>query len=228
MGSGAIAAIVVAVVLVAVLGAALLLAGRRRNLRRHFGPEYERVASERNSRLAADAELAQRERRVRQLKIRPLPEAARRDYSLRWVAIQEEFVDSPRATVTNAQALVTAVLNERGYPTDDHEQVVADLSVEHANAVDGFRAAHEISQRATTGTASTEDLRLAMIHYRELFADLIGAPSDEHVGRADVSGDQRAADAGLPDQAAEAEAEAAPDEPVMTARPDSSAPRPGR
>lgn len=71
MGSGAIAAIVVAVVLVAVLGAALLLAGRRRNLRRHFGPEYERVASERNSRLAADAELAQRERRVRQLKIRP-------------------------------------------------------------------------------------------------------------------------------------------------------------
>ena len=223
MGTGAIAAVVVAVVLVVALGAALLLAGRRRKLRRQFGPEYDRVASERNSRLAADAELAQRERRVHQLKIRPLSEGARRDYANRWDAIQEEFVDSPQEAVTNAQALVTAVMNERGYPTDDHAQVVADLSVGHANTVDHFRAADEISQRAASGTASTEDLRQAMIHCRELFADLLSAPSDEQVGRAGMSADQPAADSGLPDQAVpEVEAEAGPDEPVTTTTPDSS------
>jgi hypothetical protein len=71
--------------------------------------------------------------------------------------------------------LVTAVMKDRGYPTEDHEQILADLSVEHANTLDHYRQAHQVSLQAEEGTAATEDLRLAMLHYRALFGDLLGA-----------------------------------------------------
>jgi hypothetical protein len=69
-------------------------------------------------------------------------------------------------------------MTERGYPADQPDQVLADLSVTHASSLDSYRAAEEISQSAASGTASTEDLRQAMIHYRALFADLLGEPAD--------------------------------------------------
>ena len=65
-------------------------------------------------------------------------------------------------------------MNERGYPTEGDDQMLADLSVEHGNVLDNYRAAYVISQRAADGMASTEDLRQAMIHYRALFQDLLG------------------------------------------------------
>jgi hypothetical protein len=67
-------------------------------------------------------------------------------------------------------------MEDRGYPTQPYDQTLADLSVEHASTLDHFRAAHDISQNAAAGTASTEDLRQAMIHYRALFAELLGEP----------------------------------------------------
>ncbi len=70
-------------------------------------------------------------------------------------------------------------MTERGYPAEHHDQVLADLSVEHSGTLDRYRAAEEISQSAAAGTASTEDLRQAMIHYRALFGDLLGEPADE-------------------------------------------------
>ena len=76
MSTGTIAVIVIAILLVAAIAAAVMLASRRRRLKERFGPEYDRVAGERSG-LAADAELAQRERRVRNLEIRPLTTAAR-------------------------------------------------------------------------------------------------------------------------------------------------------
>ncbi|HEX4660820.1 MAG TPA: hypothetical protein VH307_25795 [Streptosporangiaceae bacterium] len=191
--------------------------------------KHARAAVERDSRLAADTELAQRERRVRHLEIRPLSEGARRDYALRWAAIQEQFVDSPQAAMTDGQALVASMMNERGYPTDDHEQVVADLSVEHARTVDHFRSAHEISRQAAPGGATTEDLRRAMIHYRELFGDLLGGPSGEQDGRPGTSVGLLAADAGFPDQTVpDAEAEAVPGEPDSAVTQGNTTPRPGR
>jgi len=41
--------------------------------------------------------------------------------------------------------------------------------------LDHYRAAYVISQRAADGMASTEELRQAMIHYRAMFEDLLGA-----------------------------------------------------
>jgi Tfp pilus assembly protein PilX len=176
MSAGAIVAIIVAVALVVlVIGA--ITAMRRRQLRQRFGPEYDRVAGEMRSQRKADAELAERERRVRSLDIHPLDETVRVKYAAEWTAIQERFVDQPEEAVTQAGMLVTSVMKDRGYPTENHDQIVADLSVEHAGTLDHYRAAHQISLQTEEGTAATENLRLAMLHYRALFSDLLGPPS---------------------------------------------------
>ena len=130
--------------------------------------------------MKAEAELAGRQRRVRNLDIRPLDAAAQARYTRDWAAVQEQFVDAPQEAVTAAQRLVMTVMSERGYPTEGGDQMLADLSVEHARVLDHYRAAYEISQRAADGMTSTEDLRQAMIHYRALFQDLLGtAPAAE-------------------------------------------------
>jgi multidrug efflux pump subunit AcrB len=177
MSAGAIVAIIAAVaVVVLVIGA--ITAMRRRQLRQRFGPEYDRVAGEMRSQRKADAELAERERRVRSLDIHPLDETIRVKYVAEWTAIQERFVDQPEEAVTQAGMLVTSVMKDRGYPTEDHDQIVADLSVEHAGTLDHYRAAHQISMQTEEGTAGTENLRLAMLHYRALFSDLLGPTSE--------------------------------------------------
>jgi hypothetical protein len=176
MSTGAVVAIVIVVIVVAAVVVAVMVANRRRRLKERFGPEYDRAVTERGSRREAEAELAERERHYRELDIRPLSPAARAQYSSEWTAVQEQFVDAPQAAVTGAQTLVSAVMEDRGYPTQPYDQTLADLSVEHASTLDHFRAAHDISQNAAAGTASTEDLRQAMIHYRALFAELLGEP----------------------------------------------------
>jgi hypothetical protein len=176
MSAGAIVAIIVTVALV-ILVIGTIIVMRRRQLRQRFGPEYDRVASEKRSHRKADAELAERERRVRSLDIHPLDETIRVKYAAEWTAIQERFVDQPEQAVMQAGLLVTSVMKDRGYPTEDHDQILADLSVEHAGTLDHFRAAHQISMQAEAGTAGTENLRLAMLHYRALFSDLLGLQS---------------------------------------------------
>ena len=176
MSSGTIAVVIVALVIIIVVIAAIAMMSRRRRLQQQFGPEYDRAVDEQNSRLRAESELTDRQRRVRKLDIKPLSEAARAKFTADWVTIQERFVDSPDAAVTDAYSLVTTVMTERGYPTDDDDQVLADLSVEHAQTVGHFRAAREVTRSAAAGNAATEDLRQALIHYRALFADLLGEP----------------------------------------------------
>jgi hypothetical protein len=178
MSSGTVAVIVIAVIVVVALGTGILYDSRRRRLRQRFGPEYDRLVDERDSRLKAEAELAAREKRVRGLDIRPLNPAAQARYMQEWSAIQERFVDEPAQAVAAAQRLVMAVMSDRGYPTERDDQVIADLSVDHANTLDHYRAATAISQQAAEGAASTESLRQAMIHYRALFRDLLGTPGE--------------------------------------------------
>jgi hypothetical protein len=177
MSTGAIIAIIVVVLIAAALLIGLSVVNRRRRLRDRFGPEYDRAVTE-HGRREGEAELAERERRVRHLDIKPLSPTARAQYASEWTTVQEQFVDAPQSAVTGAQTLVTAVMKDRGYPTEAFDQTVADLSVEHAATLDHYRAAHDISQRAGSGTASTEELRQAMIHYRALFTELLGQPGD--------------------------------------------------
>ena len=183
MSTGTIVAIIVAVVVIAALVIGLMAAMRRRRLQQRFGPEYDRLAGEHDSKLKADAELSGRERRVHSLDIRPLTPSARASYAGQWAALQERFVDTAEA-VAESQVLVVAVMTERGYPAEHRDQMLADLSVEHASTLDHYRAAEEISKGAADGTASTEDLRQAMIHYRALFRDLLGETANAEDGSA--------------------------------------------
>ncbi|NRQ36422.1 hypothetical protein HII36_31990 [Nonomuraea sp. NN258] len=168
-----VAVVVVAVVAVAAVGYLVLQQQRRSHLRTRFGPEYERTVSEHESRRDAERDLIAREQRHSELDIKPLPEESREAYANRWTEVQERFVDAPGFAVTEADQLVAAVMAERGYPTEDFEQRLADLSVGHASTLDHYRTAHEISGRAARKEASTEELRQAMVHYRALFEELL-------------------------------------------------------
>jgi hypothetical protein len=168
-----VAVVVVAVVALAAVGYVVLQQQRRSRLRERFGPEYERTVAESDNRREAERELIAREQRHSELDIRPLPEESRENYANRWTEVQERFVDAPGFAVTEADQLVTSVMADRGYPTDDFEQRLSDLSVGHAATLDHYRKAHEISGRAARKEASTEELRQAMVHYRALFEELL-------------------------------------------------------
>lgn len=169
--------VVGAVVIIAIL-VAIIVAAQRRNrsaaLQHRFGPEYERTVKATGDRDAAEKELAERERRVKRMHIEELPAGAKDRYTEEWMTVQTRFVDQPRTALGDADRLVTSVMRDRGYPMDDFEQRVSDLSPDHPAVVDNYRAAHDIAQRSERGEVSTEDLRQAMIHYRTLFTDLLG------------------------------------------------------
>lgn len=171
--------IVIVVLVVAALVAVAVVAARRRSLRQRFGPEYDRVVAERDSRSAAERELRDRERRHAELELTPLDPESRARYAAAWEELQVRFVDSPAETVGDADELVSRLIAERGYPTGDFSDQIAHLSVEHARTLTHYRDAHEIRLRTERGEASTEELRQAVVHYRALFADLLG---EEPVG----------------------------------------------
>ena len=175
MSAATIAIIVVVAVVVLVISA---MTRTRRRLQERFGPEYDHVVGEKGSQFRAAAELARRERRVQRLRIRPLAASARAEYAAEWRAVQEGFVDQPLHAVVDGQDLLASVMKERGYPAEDADQIAADLSVTHAGTLDHYRAAREISADADRGDASTEDLRQALIHVREVFGELLGKPDD--------------------------------------------------
>lgn len=166
--------IIVAVVAVLVVAGVLLMQRQRsKHLRSRFGPEYEREVAARGSRAKAEADLIEREKRVEKLDIRPLDPATRLDFAQRWTDVQARFVDDPHRAVTYADALLAELMSTRGYPVSDFEQRVGDISVDHPQVAEHYRAGHGIAERHERGEAGTEDLRQAMIHYRALFDELV-------------------------------------------------------
>ena len=145
-------------------------------LRSRFGPEYERTVEAAGGRHKAQAELQQRQKRVRAFAIKSLTSEQREHYMPLWGEVQRQFVDDPKAAVIGADQLLVEVMTHRGYPTGDFEQRSADLSVDHPVVVQNYRAAHDIAVRDAQGDASTEELRQAMLSYRALFTELVGQP----------------------------------------------------
>jgi hypothetical protein len=151
MDTGLLVAILVVIVLLALLA---FFAGRQRRSRRlqdKFGPEYDRTVEETRTR-----------------------------YLEAWRNTQAQFVDEPAEATREADRLITSVMRDRGYPVDDFEQRAADISVDHPQVVDDYRAAHAIAARNDRSEASTEDLRQALVHYRSLFEELL---EDRHTDR---------------------------------------------
>jgi hypothetical protein len=170
--------IIVLVLVVIVVGGALFV--RQTAQRRQFGPEYDQVAREVGPRRAR-AEFAKRQRRVDGLGLKPLSPEQRAAYEARWEAAQEQFIDSPRQATQTAAELVTAVAAEVGYPVDDQEQLLADLSVRHGRYLDGYRTARRTTDQGQEG--ATEEFRRALLDYRALFDDLLGRPTDTDRGQ---------------------------------------------
>jgi hypothetical protein len=170
MSTGALIGLIVIVIVVV---AAIVVASielRRARLRRQFGPEYDRLAQQLGSRKKADAELAERQRRVEALGIHELTPEQQASYSGDWTAVQERFVDSPAEAVAAANTLIWDVMRDRGYPADDRKASLEALSVYHPGSLENYR--HTMDRQ--TESASTEWLRATMIHYRTLFEDLTG------------------------------------------------------
>lgn len=176
--SSTILYIIIAVVAVVVIAAIVVGSRRARSarLQKRFGPEYDRTVRTTGDRTAAERQLEQREARVRKFHIEELPSGARERYAEEWHTVQSHFVDRPRVALTEADNLVMNVMRDRGYPMDDFEQRVADISADHPTVTQNYRAAHDIAVRSERGEISTEDLRQGMVHYRALFNDLLGTP----------------------------------------------------
>lgn len=168
----------VLMVLVALIAIVVSFAAVRRNrrtaqLKDRFGTEYDRVADDVGNRRSAEAALAERVQRRRSIEIRVLTRAEADRFASSWEGVQARFVDDPRHAVGEADYLVEAVMRERGYPMDDFERRVADVSVDHADVVENYRAAHHIFKTSEHGDTTTEELRQAMVHYRALFERLL-------------------------------------------------------
>jgi hypothetical protein len=201
---------IIVIVIVLVILAAAALAGtmlaRRRALQHRFGAEYDQLARDVGPR-QAQAELAERQRRVAKLDLHPLSAEQRARYTSEWTSLQERFVDDPAQSVVAAGALVSAAATDRGYPADDDDRLVSDLSVDYANRLDGYRQARRISAEA--GTAGTEELRQALLAYGALFRDLIGV--DPAADWPVPATEPPASDAGVPAAAAARDSKARAD-----------------
>jgi hypothetical protein len=187
MDAGLLIVILVVLVLLALLA---LVAGRQRRSRKlqdKFGPEYERTVAETGDRRAAETELRERTQRRDRLDIVPLEPDARERYVVAWRSTQALFVDEPSEACREADRLITSVMRDRGYPVDNFEQRATDVSVDHPQVVDDYRAAQAIAAANARSEASTEDLRQALVHYRSLFEELLddrpGGQRGDQVGR---------------------------------------------
>ncbi|HWZ63533.1 MAG TPA: hypothetical protein VNX02_10960 [Steroidobacteraceae bacterium] len=169
--------LVAGVLLIALLAlAAWLLSQKRKRsarLQHRFGAEYDRTVGELGGRTKAESELKAREERVGNLTIAPLAPAEAARFSQAWNALQGRFVDNPKGVVVQADQLIRELMLKRGYPMADFERRAADISVDHPDVVENYRAAQTIAARDERGQADTEELRQAVVHYRVLFDEML-------------------------------------------------------
>jgi hypothetical protein len=187
---------VIVIVVVAVVALVAVGARKRRTalLRDRFGPEYDRMVENSDDRRAAEAGLRDRERQRAQFDVEPLPEADRVRFAAEWRDLQERFVDQPAPATAAADALITRVMEARGYPMTDFDAQADLISVDHPDTVENYRFAHAVQQRSETEQASTEDLREALLRYRSLFDELLRPEGNGAAGRERVMAQPQAQD----------------------------------
>ena len=133
----------------------------------------------------AEAKLADREIRVKFMKIRDLGDTERERFVAEWQIVQGRFVDYPKPAVIEAGDLINAILQARGYPAAGFDQRAADLSVSYPRVMENYRLANAVAVRPGRADASTEELRTAMVQYRTIFDELIQVqPPNEKVAAA--------------------------------------------
>ncbi|MEV5963733.1 hypothetical protein AB0L70_18335 [Kribbella sp. NPDC051952] len=167
--------IVIIVVVVLAAAALVFMYQRKRSeqLHKRFGPEYERSLEESGDRRSAERDLRERERRVSKLDIVPLSAQSAQLYREEWAKIQQSFVDRPAEAVADADQLVLRMMRETGYPVDEFDQRVNDISVDHPDVASHYRDAHRVAVAQAQGETDTEELRQAVTSYRSLVDALL-------------------------------------------------------
>src|SRR5256714_8758410 len=100
----------------------------------------------------------------RRPQLRALPAESRDRYIGEWDEIEAKFVEAPEQAVREAEALVMAVLRERGHPLTER-----DLPAE-------VQRAHKLGY--STRGDRTEGMRQALLHYRGGMERMVG-PEDQ-------------------------------------------------
>ncbi len=163
-----------ALALIVIVG--LIARGSRRarteSLREKFGNEYDHAVDSAGNRKRAERELVAREQEVEKYNIRPLTAAERDRYRGEWQRVEQHFMERPAAAVVEADELIADIMRVQGYPMGDFEKHAAHLSVKHPRVIEHYRAGHHVMEGAP-GSASTEDLRQSMLHYRALIDQLL-------------------------------------------------------
>ncbi len=171
MSTTTIIILCIAIVAIGLVAWTLVERRRRMHASRWFGPEYDRLCSTEGPRRATSI-LEAREKRLANLHIRELSPEEQNRLSAEWRSVEQRFVDDPNGSVIRADALVNEAMRSRGFPISNFEQQAEDLSVAHPDTLKEYRAAHEIAQAAERRQAGTEDLRIAMQHYRTVIEDV--------------------------------------------------------
>ena len=101
----------------------------------------------------------------RRPKLRPLTPESRDRYVHDWDEIETKFVEAPEQAVREAEALVMAVMRERGHPLTERE------------------LPQEVQRAHRLGYASkdrTEGMRQALLQYRAVVERMVGSEDAAH------------------------------------------------
>lgn len=174
-------AVIVAFIIGGLIGMAFNRRQRTRRLQERFGPEYEHTLNEIGDRRQTEQELEARLDHVKNLDIRPLSTEEVDHYASEWRTTQAEFVDEPLFALQKADRIIREVMKAKGYPVEDFEQRVADISVDYPELVTDYRGLHLIAVKDEDEKVSTEEMRKAMVHGRALFENLVNKETNEEV-----------------------------------------------
>src|SRR5690349_12190131 len=96
-------------------------------------------------------------------KLRPLTPESRDRYIHDWDEIETKFIEAPEQAVREAEALVMAVMRERGHPLTER-----DLPQE-------VQRAHRLGYSSRD---RTEGMRQALLHYRAAMERMVGPEAE--------------------------------------------------
>jgi hypothetical protein len=171
------AAVVLAALFLVALGA-FLQRHRERNPALHdrVESEYDQVFLGISSAYLLGGKLVNRVSPNQAVKIRELCASEREWVVTEWQAIQSSFVDHPRTSLIEADDLINALLETRGSLEATLEQCEAGVSVDDQPVVENFGVAHSVAVRFGQVEPTAEELRTAMMRYREIFDYLLQTP----------------------------------------------------
>ncbi|HET7419555.1 MAG TPA: hypothetical protein VFL27_04170 [Candidatus Dormibacteraeota bacterium] len=99
----------------------------------------------------------------RKSRLRGLPDESREKYARSWHGVENRFIEDPTGAVNEADRMVVMMLSERGATLSDPHKVPDEL-----------RQAREAAA-SDRGREGTEGMRMALVHYKKLVDDSVGA-----------------------------------------------------